>query len=392
MNAQERKIFITLFVSIFSAVTGVGIVIPLLPIYARDLGASGFFISMIFGSFSISRTLFLPWCGATSDRIGRKPFIVVGLLCYALVSLGFMASTSVNSLIGLRALQGLASGMIMPVAQAYVGEITPKGKEGFYMGLFSMAMFLSLSMGPFMGGFINRIYGLDAAFIGMGALALIAFAMSLIFLPPVSKEKNSRSGHTRVTMRSLLRDRIFLSLASYRLVYTTCVGMLWCFLPLYADASFGLGSDQIGTLVMIMVLAGGILHIPMGIIADRVTKKNLVITGGIFIVFSMLLCHRATGFYSLMTAVIVFGIGGGISLPALSALAVERGRTTQSLGSVMSLLTIAHSLGMLAGSLIAGMTMDFMELRLAFPLGALIMALGLIHFTWLSQKNKAPHA
>ena len=390
MNARERKIFITLFISIFSAVTGVGIVIPLLPVYARDLGASGFFISMIFGSFSISRTFFLPWCGKTSDRIGRKPFIVLGLLCYALVSMGFMFSTSVNSLIGLRALQGIASGMIMPVAQAYVGDIIPKGKEGFYMGLFSMAMLLSLSMGPFMGGFINRIYGLDAAFIGMGGLALVSFAMALIFLPPVSQEKSTTQKNKSVTMRSLLQDRLFLALASYRFVYTTCVGMLWCFLPLYADTSFGLGSDQTGTLVMMMVLTGGILHIPMGVMADRFTKTYLVMIGGLFIVFSMFLCHKATGFYSLMMAVVVFGIGGGISLPALSAMAVERGRKTQSLGSVMSLLTIAHSLGMLVGSLIAGMTMDFMKLRLAFPMGALIMAAGLIHFTWLSRKKESP--
>ncbi len=387
MNPKEQKIFITLFMSIFSAVTGVGIVIPLLPVYARDLGASGFYISMIFGAFSISRTIFLPWFGKTSDRIGRKPFIVPGLLFYALVSLGFMVSSSVSSLIGLRFLQGIASGMIMPVAQAYVGDITPKGKEGFYMGLFSMAMFLSLSMGPFMGGFINRLYGLDAAFLGMGILAVAAFIMALIFLPPVSEEKSASTRKESVAVMVLLKDRLILALVTYRLVYTTCVGMIWCFLPLYADASFGLGSAETGTLVMMMVLAGGLLHIPMGVLADRLNRKLLVVAGGLFIVLSMFLCLEATGFYSLLAAVVVFGIGGGTSLPALSALAVEQGRDSQSLGSVMSLLTMAHSLGMLLGSLIAGVTMDFLELRLAFPMGAIIMAAGLIHFTWLSFKK-----
>ncbi|WP_300673134.1 MFS transporter [Desulfoluna sp.] len=394
MNPQERKIFITLFMSIFSAVTGVGIVIPLLPVYARDLGASGLYISMIFGAFSISRTLFLPWCGKTSDRIGRKPFIIPGLFFYALISLGFMLSNSVGTLIGLRFLQGIASGMIMPVAQAYVGEITPKGKEGFYMGLFSMAMFLSLSMGPFMGGFINRLYGLDAAFLGMGALAMIAFSMALVFLPPVAEEKKATSQSESIAVMGLLKDRSLVALVSFRLVYTTCVGMLWCFLPLYVDASFGLGSAETGTLVMMMVLAGGVLHVPMGILADRWNRECLVVLGGLFIVFSMLLCYQATGFYSLLAAVVVFGLGGGTSLPALSALAVERGRDTGSLGSVMSLLTMAHSLGMLLGSLIAGVTMDLLELRYAFPMGGLIMAAGLAHFVWLSlrpgQNKRSP--
>jgi len=384
MNSKERRIFITLFMSIFSAVTGVGIVIPLLPVYAHDLGASGLYISMIFGAFSISRTIFLPWFGKTSDRIGRKPFILPGLLFYALVSLGFILSDSVETLIGLRFLQGIASGMIMPVAQAYVGDITPRGKEGFYMGLFSMAMFLSMSMGPFMGGVINRIYGLDAAFLGMGVLAVVAFIMALVFLPPVAEEKNSASRNESVAVMGLLKDRLILALVSYRLVYTTCVGMIWCFLPLYVDVSFGMGSAEAGTLVMVMVLAGGLLHIPMGLLADRMNRRLLVVAGGFFIIGSMVLCHQATDFHSLLAAVIVFGIGGGISLPSLSALAVERGRDTQCLGSVMSLLTMAHSLGMLIGSLIAGVTMDLFELRHAFPMGGLIMTAGLAHFAWLS--------
>lgn len=393
MTPTERKIFITLFMSIFSAVTGVGIVIPLLPVYAHDLGASGLYISMIFGAFSISRTLFLPWFGKTSDRIGRKPFILPGLLFYALVSLGFMLSSSVEALIGLRFLQGIASGMIMPVTQAYVGDITPKGKEGFYMGLFSMAMFLSLSMGPFMGGFINRLYGLDAAFLGMGTLAVVAFVMALVFLPPVAQERCTASRSEHIAVMGLLRDRLILALVSYRLVYTTCVGMIWCFLPLYVDTAFGLGSAEAGTLVMVMVLAGGLLHIPLGLVADRVNRRGLVVTGGLFIILSMGLCYLATGFAGLLAAVVVFGIGGGTSLPALSALAVERGREARGLGSVMSLLTMAHSLGMLLGSLIAGVTMDLLALRYAFPMGGLIMTAGMIHFAWLSRtppKTPAP--
>ena len=70
MNFSERRIFLTLFIAIFAVLTGTGIVIPLLPVYAKDLGASGFYISMIFGAFSISRTAFLPWFGSLSDRLG----------------------------------------------------------------------------------------------------------------------------------------------------------------------------------------------------------------------------------------------------------------------------------------------------------------------------------
>jgi predicted MFS family arabinose efflux permease len=70
---------------------------------------------------------------------------------------------------------------------------------------------------------------------------------------------------------------------------------------------------------------------------------------------------------------IFFGIGGGISMPALMAIAVLKGSETDSMGSVMAILTLAHSLGMFVGSLIGGLMMDLFQLQVAFPLGAIIM-------------------
>ena len=91
MHLLDKKIFGTLFFSIFTAVTGVGIVVPLLPVYAHDLGASGLYIGLIFGVFSLSRTVFLPYFGRLSDKKGRKPFIVgrsyLLRLCFSRVSL-----------------------------------------------------------------------------------------------------------------------------------------------------------------------------------------------------------------------------------------------------------------------------------------------------------------
>lgn len=380
MNGKEKKIFGTLFFSIFSAVTGVGIVIPLLPVYAHDIGASGLYISLIFGSFSVSRTFLLPYFGRMSDRRGRKPYIIGGLFAYAVVSGGFILASSVETLIFLRFFQGIASAMIMPVSQAYVGDITPEGKEGVFMGLFSMAMFASLSLGPFLGGVINTKYGLDAAFAGMGLLAVVAFFLSYCFLPPVSEEKNFEIRKKPESWKTILDSRMIIGLLTFRFVYTTCVGVLWCFLPLFASTKFGLNSSAIGILVMMMVLVGGVFHVPMGYVADRMNKPLLIVTGGVVIAVSMAVCEWADGFNFLLFAVIGFGVGGGISLPALSAMAVNEGKRVNAIGSVMSLLTMAHSLGMLLGSFIAGITMDYFDLTHAFPLGAVVMVTGIIAF------------
>ena len=104
-----------------------------------------------------------------------NPLIVAGLLCYALVSVAFVFSRNVEHLIVIRFLQGIASAMIMPVVQAYVGDITPPGREGFTMGLFNMSMFMGLSAGPLIGGLINDHFSLKIAFVCMGILALVGF-------------------------------------------------------------------------------------------------------------------------------------------------------------------------------------------------------------------------
>ncbi len=387
MNRNQKRIFAVLFFSIFAAVTGVGIVIPLLPVYAHDLGASGLYISLIFGSFSISRTFLLPYFGRVSDKNGRRPYIVAGLFAYALVSCGFIFVSSVEALIGLRFLHGIASAMIMPVAQAYVGDITPKGEEGFYMGLFSMSMFASLSIGPFMGGVINHRYGLDAAFAGMGIMALVAAFLSYFFLPKEDVGRDHKEEAPPASWGKILSNRMIAGLFIFRVTYTTCVGVVWCFMPLFANTEFGLNSSQTGTLVMLMVLVGGILHTPMGYVADRVNRSLLVITGGLIIAVSMAVCGLADGYGFLICACVAFGLGGGISLPAISAVAVIEGKKVMALGSVMSILTIAHSLGMLVGSLIAGLTMDYLKLAYAFPMGAVIMTAGIAGFSVLVLLN-----
>ena len=379
MTSVHKKIFTILFLSIFTAVTGVGIVVPLLPVYARDLGASGLYIGMIFGAFSLSRIFFLPYFGRLSDKKGRKPFITAGLFCYALVSLAFLWSSDVTSLIAIRFFQGIASAMIMPVTQAYVGDITPEGSEGFSMGLFNMSMFLGLSFGPLLGGVINDRFSLEVAFAAMGTLALAGFLLSTVLLPPTHSEGALHRDQEPTRWVVLLRDRQIIALFLFRFSHTACIGIIWGFLPVYADTAFSLSSSAIGFLVMLGVMVSGIIHLPMGWAADRLNRRWMVMIGGMIVSGAVWAFAWATGFEYLVAASVVFGIGGGIAIPALMAMAVTRGNRAGAMGSVMAILTVAHSAGMLAGSLMAGAMMDALHLRQVFPLGALlvIVALGL---------------
>ncbi len=385
-----KKIFLTLFFTIFATVTGVGIVVPLLPVYAHELGAAGLYIGLVFGAFSISRSLLLPVFGRLSDLKGRKPFLLIGLSGYALVSIAFILSASVNSLILIRFVQGISSAMIMPVVQAYIGEITYQGSEGYAMGLFNMSMFASLSIGPLMGGAIKDTFSMDAAFGCMGVLSAAGLILMICFLPPTSREYISRGSRSPSTLRSLVKNPKLASLILIRLAYTSCIGVIWCFLPLMADREFGLSGSSIGILVMLGIFISGLLNLPMGYVADRSNKNLMIVSGGVLCTLAMLLLTTAASFGDLIFAVALFGVGGGISMPALMALAVIRGEEANAMASVMSVITVGHSLGMMIGSIAAGVAMDLIGLRNTFPCGMAIMAAGVLVFLLLNRQRHQP--
>ena len=384
-SSIDKKIFGTLFFSIFAAVTGVGIVVPLLPVYAHDLGAGGLAIGFIFGSFALSRTLFLPYFGRLSDRKGRKRLIVIGLFSYACLSLAFMLAQNVTALVAIRFFQGIASSMMMPAIQAYVGDITPQGREGFTMGFFNMSIFFGLSLGPVLGGYLQDCWGLDAAFLSMGILSLVGFFLSISFLPPSHEEIVMKKDHPPLPWKRLLQDREIVGLFCFRLNYTACIGIIWGFLPVFADTQFALSSSNIGFLVMLGVFISGIIHLPMGYVADRISRRMMIVFGGLLVAGGMIYFTRSASLTDLVIASIFFGLGGGICMPAHMAIAVFKGNQSDAMGSLMGLMTMAHSLGMLMGASFAGLMMDIADLRDAFSLGAVISLVGVLIFFALTK-------
>jgi DHA1 family multidrug resistance protein-like MFS transporter len=376
------KIFNTLFLAVFVTAMGAGLVAPLLPVYAYELGAGAFQIGLIFGAFSLTRSIFVPYFGKLSDRKGKKPLLVAGLFFYFLLSLVYTTSKSVEALIALRLGQGFASAMILPVAQAYVGMITPSHKEGRIMGLFNISLYGGLSLGPLLGGVVTDWYNIQVSFLSMGALTLFGFLLCLFFLPRESRSgiKASVSSKKAVSYVELIKIPSVFSLFVFRTCFTTCIGITWTFLPFLASTSLGLSSSAIGVLVMVNVFIAGLFQAPMGYLADRFSKKILVTAGGIIAVVAILYINRASSFGELVLANGFLGLAGGISFPAIMALGVIEGRRTTAMGSLMGLLALGHSLGMLVGPLLAGVLIDLFSLGTIFIAGAIIMGGGIVVF------------
>lgn len=387
MPLLNVKIFITLFIAIFVTATGAGFVAPLLPIYAYELGAGGFQIGLIFGAFSLTRTLFVSYFGKLSDRKGRKPFITTGLFLYFLVSLFYAVSDSVAALILLRLGQGFASAMVLPVAQAYVGEMIPPNQEGRLMGLFNISLFGGLSAGPVMGGLIKDWFSIQASFMGMGILTLVGFLLCLVMLPVEHVTNRDATGALKkpVDYMDLIKIPSVLSIFTFRTCFTTCIGITWAFLPLLAANRLGLSSSAIGLVVMVNVLISGLLQAPMGYAADRFSKRTLTLFGGVLAIIAMLCLDRAQTFAQLMVINGILGFAGGVSLPAIMAMGVIEGRRSGAMGSIMGLLALGHSVGMLAGPLLGGALLDFFDFGTIFISGSMVMALGTLIF-WRSRQ------
>jgi len=237
-------------------------VAPLLPVYAHELGAGAFQIGLIFGAFSLTRSIFVPYFGKLSDRKGKKPLLTAGLFIYFFLSLLYTTSKSVESLIALRLGQGFASAMILPVAQAYVGMITPEHKEGRIMGLFNISLYGGLSLGPLLGGVVTDWYNIQASFLSMGALIFSGFVLCLFLLPAEERneKKDTHALKKSVSYLDLMKTPSIFSLFAFRTCFTTCIGITWTFLPFLASTSLGLSSSAIGILVMVNVFVAGLFQ------------------------------------------------------------------------------------------------------------------------------------
>jgi multidrug resistance protein len=380
-----NRIFPILAVSIFACMLGSGIVVPLLPLYAESLGATGFGLGVIFAGFAISRTLVTPLFGRLSDRYGRRPFILAGLFFYAVISPGFIWADTVALLALVRFLHGIAGGLILPIAQAYVGDISPEGEEGKWMGYANAAFFSGFGFGPLLGGVVSQHYGMDVAFFSMGGLSMLAFFIALFFLPEVSR-KHAASAPV-LSFREMGRSRMTGGLFGYRLAQTLARAAFFTFLPLFAAARLGLNTDLIGILFAVHILLVAALGIPAGKIADFVSRRFLVVLG-CFVTFAfMVLLPLASSFWMLMALVILGSLGNAISTPAASALMVEEGRKF-GMGSAVAVFTTALNIGMAVGPVLAGVIVDFTSINVAFYFGALTVLVGAAVFGWFTRSYR----
>ncbi|MCK4935938.1 MAG: MFS transporter [Elusimicrobiales bacterium] len=382
-----KKKFTALFISAFASMLGMGIIVPLMPVYAKTMGASGLWLGLIFSGFSLSRLIFMPLMGKMSDKKGRKIFICSGLFLYSFISVGYIFTNSIFSLVWIRILHGFASAMIVPIIMAYVGDIAPKGKEGRFMGYFNVSFFMGMGLGPFIGGILNDSFGMSSAFIVVGLLAAAALIFTLLFLPEGRNSVTKKDDlQKNPSFKKLFRNNLIKGLLIYRFIGAVGRGPLMAFLPLFA-ANFGITASQIGIIISSHMLLMSILQIPFGRMADRYSKIKLIIFSGLIMTTALGLIPFVDNFRDLFLLNILMGVGGGMGMPAATAINAIAGKK-YGMASSMSLFSSAMSAGMVISPLIAGILMDTVGLKYVFFFGSSVTFFGVLVFYSFVKKYK----
>ena len=310
------------------------------------------------------------------------------MLLYALCTIFYLLSTQTYHIILTRALQGVGAAMVWPLAAAYIGDLTPKGREGTYMGWFNLASFAGLACGPFLGGIINDLFGIDAAFIAMGVITLMGFFMALLFLPKEEVYRIKPREKQKGTLRLLSAEPVLRGVFLFRLLYSVCVSLIWSFQPVYLDASLGLKSSWIGLLVSLNVGTAAVLQAPMGRLADRVQRSRLIQIGAVLQTISICSLPFCRNLTELLAANLGFGLAGGFFLPALQAIATDLGRARQAMGGIMAVMLTGQSLGMLLGPMLGGILYEVTDFKSIFIIAGGVAASSLIPlFIYLNQSR-----
>ncbi len=386
---KYRRHLFALVAAMFSMAMGVGFIVPLLPVYADQLGASGTWIGLIFGANPFLRAAFMIVFGSLADYRGKKKIMAGGLLGYLFVSLGFIWAASVLHLFYLRILQGVFSSMISPVARAYAGEISPPNREGSVMGILNTGFFAGFAGGPIIGGLFADHFGFTVPFYAMGILCGIAFALVIVFVPEQTAEDTAteipqkRPSPMKLIVDSvkLLQNELVRGMVLIRSSVGVGHGIFSALLPLFAQVYLGVSSAQVGFAITTRALVGALLQKKGGTLADTLDRKKLAIFSSLLAPAGFLLVPHSQNFIQLLAVSVLIGVSFGISVPAAEAMAVEFGRS-HNMGQIMGVKEMCRSLAMGIGSVTGGVALDLLGPVGAHVTAALASSVGLFIAFW----------
>jgi MFS transporter, DHA1 family, tetracycline resistance protein len=357
------------FTTVVIDLIGFGIAIPILPIYAKDLGASAFHIGALASVYSLMQFLFAPVWGRLSDRHGRRPVILVALAGTAISSLFIGLASSLVFLWIARILNGI-SGASYSAAQAYVADVTSREERAKGMGLIGAAFGIGFILGPAIGGLCAIVSSRLPFFVAAGVAALnllIAYRR----LPEPERHVRERMPQ-RELLRMALRDgRVAPMLAITFLGTFAFVGMEQTF-ALLGEARFDFGLVETGLVfTYIGIIVAVVQGKAIGPLVARFGERPVMLAGIVLTGASLGLLAVTTRLWALFPVMALLAASGLVFPTVTSMVSKAVGEADQ--GGMLGLLASSSGIARVLGPLAAGALFDI-DVPLPYIVGAALFA------------------
>lgn len=380
---------------------GFGLVLPSFLFFATNLGAEPWQATLIIGTFSLGQFIATPIWGRLSDRVGRKPVLVVSLLGQALSYALLAFADNLWMMAIARSLNGLMAGNL-PVAMAYVTDITPVEKRAQGMGLVGGAISLGFIVGPALGGLLG---GADAATASLflpgifaASVCLATAVAGLLYLveslPPDLRTQASgiaRESGLQATLR-VFRQPLLAKMVLVGFIVYIAMALFETIFPLWADARFDWGPREVGFIFTYLgTLVGTVQGVLVGRLVPVFGEGRLVSFGLVCYPVGLLIMIFAPSWHVMMAGITFTAGGGALFITTMSSL-VSRQARAQDRGLVMGVYQSGSWCGRALGPPFAGLLFGALGANSPLWAAALVLVPALLLIATIRTRPGEPGA
>lgn len=371
----NRRALVLLFLTMFTVMVGFGVIMPILPYYAESMGATATILGLLFAAYSIIQFFFSPIWGQVSDRIGRKPTLLVGLVGFSISFFLFGLATELWMLFAARILGGLLSAATLPTVMAYVADTTDAEHRGGGMGIIGAAMGMGVTFGPVIGGFLGEIDP-TLPFFFSAALALGVSVVMLFLLPesltPEARRQARERGRPNTGVRTVLstvRGPLgFIMVLAFLASFASA--NLEATFALFTEVGLGFGEGELGIVFGVMgitmALTQGLL---VGPTISRWGEPRMIQVGLIASAAGFIMLLFTVDLTTVLIVMVIMGIGNAAMRPATTSLVSKRTPSSEQ-GNMMGVVNSYNSLGRIFGPIAGGLIFDMLGYRSPYIFGA----------------------
>lgn len=343
--------------------SGVGLVSPILSVYAATFSASATMTGMIITLFGVGRLMVNLPAGLLSQRFGHRPLLIAGPLILVVGSVIAALADNLDVLLMARFLQGIGSGIYMTVSSAAIATLAGAGERGRLMALCQGGMLIGAGLGPAVGGALASHFGYAAPFWAYAVVCAVALVIAWSSVdntanPAEDKVEPPFATDESASARSVLGDPLFLLVCLINFgVFFTRTASQWQAIPLLAHDRYGMGVNMIG-LALTMLAAMNFLTLPLsGSLIDRYGARRVTLASTMVTALGLIWIALGDGPHMMWIGMGMLGIGGGLNGPSTAAYAAEI-VPIRLYGPAMGLLRTFGDAGFIFGPIVTGFLAD----------------------------------